>query len=245
MNKTRYFFAGVLALSTAAGCLAIGCIPDGSPANGGSALAAASPADIKACGPDGVLDDTEDDNNQVALVKGRTGYWYTFADKAGSTITPGAGGTFAMSAGGANGSAHAAHVSGKVGSGAVVFAGMGFNFVDPKGAYDASAYRGVSFWAKAGPGANHVRLKMPDGDTDPDGKVCTECFNDFGVDLDLTPAWKKYEISFANTSQLQGWGSPHPGSINPKKLYGLQWQVNSPGASYDIWVDDIAFTGCP
>ena len=61
-----------------------------------------------------------------------------------------------MSAGGANGSKHSAHMSGKVGGGAVVYAGMGFNFVDPKGPYNASGYKGISFWAKAGPGTTHA-----------------------------------------------------------------------------------------
>jgi hypothetical protein len=121
---------------------------------------ASSSAGGKTCRPDGIIDDAEDDNNQVAANEGRNGYWYTFADKAGSTITPAAGSTFAMSAGGAGGSAHAAHMSGKVGGGAIVYAGMGFNFIDPKGPYDAKAYKGISFWAKAGPGSNRVRVKM-------------------------------------------------------------------------------------
>jgi endoglucanase len=80
--------------------------------------------------------------------------------------------------------------------------------------------------------------------THPDGKVCTECTNDFGADLELTSTWKQYTFPFSSLTQMQGWGSPHPGAITVSKLYGVQWQVNSPGASYDIWVDDIEFTGC-
>ena len=34
-------------------------------------------------------------------------------------------------------------------------------------------------------------------------------------------------------------------SLNASKIYGVQWQVNSPGSSYDIWIDDIELTGCP
>ena len=52
----------------------------------------------KACGPDGVISDGENSPNQVNVVKGRGGYWYTFADD-GSNITPMTGkkgGTFAM-----------------------------------------------------------------------------------------------------------------------------------------------------
>jgi endoglucanase len=46
-------------------------------------------------------------------------------------------------------------------------------------------------------------------------------------------------------TQEQGWGKPHPSHINPAKLYAMQWQVSVPGADYDVWVDDIAFVGCP
>ena len=42
----------------------------------------------KECPPDFAIDDAEDNNNQVLLHGGRSGYWYTFVDKAGSTITP-------------------------------------------------------------------------------------------------------------------------------------------------------------
>src|SRR5262249_40387743 len=140
----------------------------------------------------------------------------------------------------------AAHMTGKVGTGQVVYAGMGFNFVDPKGAYDARAYRGISFWAKAGAGsATKVRLKVPDASTDPDGKVCSECFNDFGSDIELSTTGTKYTPPFSARAQRRGWGAPPPPAIDRAKLYGVQWQVNTPGASFDVWVDDVAFTGCP
>ena len=70
---------------------------------------------------------------------------------------------------------------------------MGMNFIDPKGQYDASKYAGIPFWAKKGPDSTgKVRLKVPDVNTDPDGGVCTECFNDFGADIVLTNDWKLY-----------------------------------------------------
>ena len=90
-----------------------------------------------------------------------------------------------------------------------------------------------------------ARLKVPDVDTDPDGKRCTECFNDFGADLSLSDQWKKYTVPFAAMKQMEGWGSPAPSSIDKSKLFGLQWQVVAQGVSYDVWVDDVQFTGCP
>ena len=152
---------------------------------------------------------------------------------------------FEMSPGGANGSGHAARMKGKIGGADIVYAGMGVNFVDPKGTYDASKYKGVSFWAKKGPGSiSNVRLKVPDTNTDPDGKVCSECFNDFGADLVLTEEWQQFVIPFERMKQMKNWGSPHPDAIDAKTLYGIQWQVNEKGQKFDIWIDEISFTGC-
>jgi endoglucanase len=223
---------------------------------GGAGAVAVAPAGaapggviVKDCPADYVIDDFQDGNNQILVQEGRKGYWYTFVDKVGTTISPPAGKKFIMSPGGINGSAFAARMIGKVSaSGDPMYAGMGLSWTNPKGPYDASKYTGLSFWAKVGPGSvKAVRLKVPDANTDPDAvpKVCTECFNDFGVDMDLTEQWTKYTIPFDKMSQLEGWGSPQKDRIDKSKIYGMQWQVNKPGSSYDIWVSDLSFTGCP
>lgn len=200
------------------------------------------------CPPEGHIDDMEDNNNQTLVVDGRGGYWYTFVDDAGSTVTPTAGaqgGTFTQSPGGANGSQFAARMNGTIGTANIVYAGMGMNFVDPKGPYDASKYKGISFWARKGPGSTpSVRLKIPDINTDPDGGVCSECFNDFGADLRLTDDWQQFTIPFDAMSQMKGWGRPRKSSIRPDHLYSIQFQVNDKGQTYDIYVDDLQFTGC-
>src|SRR5450755_3532177 len=180
---------------------------------GASAPAAASPgvAVGKDCGPNGLIDDGEDGNNQNLPNDNRGGYWYTFKDKGTTTVEPAAGeegGTFAMSEGGHD-SQYAARYHGTIGTGAIVFSGMGMNFIDPKGQYDASKYAGISFWAKRGDNSTgKVRLKVPDVNTDPDGAVCTECFNDFGADMNFTPEWKQYVFPFKKMKQLAGWGNP-------------------------------------
>jgi endoglucanase len=89
-----------------------------------------------------------------------------------------------------------------------------------------------------------VRLKVPDTSTDPDGGRCTECFNDFGTDLELGEDWQQYTFAFDDLAQAAGWGAPRPGAVDAKALYGIQWQVNSAGAQFDVWVDDVAFWGC-
>jgi endoglucanase len=254
MNMLKHFMhcARIPTASFALVLVLANCIPR--PPGGGAGNAAAGPsaevsAEGKACGADGVLDDGEDNNNQVLAQKGRGGYWYTFADKSGTTITPmagAAGGTFSMSPGGANGSQFAARINGKVAASGTVFGGMGFNFADPKAAFDVSTYKGISFWARRGEtSTGSVRVKLPDVNTDQDGRTCTECFNDFGVDLELTTTWTKYTVIFSWAQQMPGWGAPRPAAVESSKMYGVQWQVNAPGADYDISIDDIQFTGCP
>lgn len=198
--------------------------------------------------PEALIDDADDNNNQTAVVDGRGGYWYTFVDDLGTTVWPTAGahgGTFEMSPGGAENSPYAANFKGTVATGEIVYSGVGMNFLDPKGGYDASKYGGISFWAKKGPGSTgKVRLKVPDKNTDPDGGVCTECFNDFGMDLTLSEEWQQYTIPFFALKQMPGWGSPKRMSVDASALYGIQFQVAEPGATYDIWVDQLRFTGC-
>ncbi|OQX67395.1 MAG: hypothetical protein B6A08_15590 [Sorangiineae bacterium NIC37A_2] len=234
-----------LAMLAASGLAALGCQGTVNPTD----PKVAETEEGKICeGPDGLIDDGEDNNNATAVVAGRGGYWYTFVDDAGSTVWPTAGahgGTFEMSPGGAEGSQFAARFKGKIGNGSVLFSGMGMNFLDPKGPYDASKYGGISFWAKKGPGSTgKIRIKIPDNNTDPDGGVCTECFNDFGMDLTLTEEWQRFIIPWYAMRQMPGWGRPKKMKIDPTTVYGIQVQVNEPGADYDIAIDQIRFTGC-
>ena len=231
--------ARVIRFTILAGALTtIGCVMPGAQANSSGSAA------MKECGPEGLIDDFEDNNNQNTVTDGRGGYWYTFVDKAGSTVWPEAGeagGTFTPSEGGYN-SKYAAMFKGKIGTAAIVFGAVGMNYIDPKGQYDASKYLGITFWAKRGAGSTgKVRLKVPDGTTDPEGGVCSECFNDFGSDLNLSEQWQRYVIPFHDMKQMEGWGAPRKAHIDPSKDYGLQWQVNVPGSEYEIWIDNVAF----
>ncbi len=201
------------------------------------------------CPASGLFDDGEDNNNQVLLQEGRAGYWYTYADNDGSTIDPppgATGGIFSFTQGGAHGSAYAARMKGSIAKASVVFAAMGANFADPRSPYDASKYGGISFWAKRGPNTTpKVRFKIPDAATDPEGGKCTDCYNDFGVNLSLSEDWTPYTVLFSSLKQERGWGSPHPKSIDASQVYAVHFQVNDKGKDYDVWVDDLAFTGCP
>ncbi len=123
----------ICGLSLSALVLGSGCVKRVDP----TAAETKNSPEGKACPPtEGIISDAENNSNQINTIKGRGGYWYTFVDSNGSSISPTAGsqgGTFAMTAGGANGSEYAARKTGVVGTADTVYAGMAMNFVDPKG----------------------------------------------------------------------------------------------------------------
>jgi endoglucanase len=213
-----------------------GCIAPGAQSSKSAAL--------KECGPEGVIDDFEDNNNQSNVIDGRGGYWYTYVDKVGSTIWPEPGedgGAFTPSEGGYR-SRFAGEVKGKIGTAAIVYAGPGINFVDPKELYDASKYGGITFFAKrTANSTGAVRLHLADVSTAPEGGVCSECFNDFGSDLSLTEEWQRFVIPFSDMKQLDNWGSPRRPHIDSSKIFGLQWQIQLQGAAFDFVIDNVAF----
>jgi endoglucanase len=228
--------ARVLCAGVASACLLNGCITSAPGDYGVSAEV--RELKLSDC-PNGTIDDAEDQNSQITLGGSDAGYWFTFKDEVGSTIEP--SGDFKMSEGGAEGSKYAAHMKGKMAAaGNSIYVGMGFQFANPKGLYDVGKAQGIRFWAK-GPG--RVRFKTPDVNTEPSGDRCTSCYNDFGVDLQLSDKWERYTVPFSAMRQQDGWGDRAP-SVSKDKLFAAQWQFGTPGADYDIWIDNIALVGC-
>lgn len=204
--------------------------------------AIAAPANPAACRR--LIASADANTNQSEL----GGYFFSYVDRSGSKIWPVSGsdgGVFQMSEGGAEGTSHAARIIGQIGVGEVRYAGMGVNFVDPKGAFDASPYYAIAFYARRGPnGHEQARLVVPDSQTDPDGHACRECFNDFGADLALGTDWHHYIIPFASMRQQPQWGDPRPSYIDKSAIFSLQIRVSQPGATFDIWLDQIEFLAC-
>jgi hypothetical protein len=197
-----------------------------------------------ACETRALIEDAEDADDQVALKEGRRGYWYTFKDETGQTEISPREDKFMAESGGVEGSSYAIRMHGKLAKGGEVYAGVGFDFLEPRRPYDAARYSGISFLAKKAPSSiAMVRLKMPDANTDPDGKKCTDCYNDFGVTFELTDEWTRYTVKFDQLKQEQGWGEPRPQAVGANELFGLQWQVNTPDGEFDVWIDDVRFEG--
>jgi hypothetical protein len=216
-----------------------------SAAASGSMIAGAAPkkcaGDAKDA-PEGWIDDFEDGNNQLAMLAGRNGYWWTAQDSNGSTIEPQ---KFAVADGGAS-SPKAAHFKGTTSSENGAWGiNFGVNFRSDKAPYDGSAYAGISFKAKVGPGSTKkLRFKIGDINTHQDAGLCKSCWNHFGQDITLTEQWQEYKVLFSETKQADGWGEPRPATITTDKLWNLDFSVG-PGATYDVWVDDVRFLACP
>lgn len=201
--------------------------------------------------PQGIdmIDDMEDKNNAILAAGGRGGYWYTFNDGTEGTQQPppdpeGTGeNPFTMTV------LEPPRGESKVaarswGSGFTEWgAAFGFDLNSPTGtkaAYDASAYTGVTFWAKIGPGSvNRVLFMISDQSTVPEGGICTKCDN-WQKQITLTEEWQQFNIPFADLKQ-GGWGDPAPTpQIDAAKLYSVSFQFGVDD-EFDLYVDDIAF----
>lgn len=217
----------------------------------------APPTPTPDCKP---IDNLEDSDNTILNNCNRSGSWYSYDDVAnngGNTVTwPPAGAPFLVSGPGlgANGTQYSAHLTGVLGAAfASRFTGMGFNFFGNGGPYNIGVFNGISFYAKCGTnlGADpRIKMKLPNADTNP-GTVCTNCYDNHRVQLDLTQNWTLYKVDFVSGGPnlyptQEGWGVPQV-AFNPVSVFGVQFQSdaltppNPTGDIYDFWVDEVNF----
>jgi hypothetical protein len=209
--------------------------------------AEAAPGPAKTCpggtrrASDGLIDDFEDGNGQLALLGGRDGYWWVAKADHATVTLPASG--FSPSDGGADGSATAARFVGRTDHRDQWGAAMGVNFL-ASGFYDASKYAGVGFAIKASQPSVNVRVKLPDVSSHPEGSVCSaECWNSFGRELIVGTEWTKLSFTWSELSQQSDWGIPRPPSVTPAKLKNIEWAVY-PGVEFDVTIDDVHFVEC-
>jgi hypothetical protein len=180
-----------------------------------------------------LLEDWEDGDVRATPSGGPSGIWHSYKDTNGSTLTPEE--PFVPARGGAHGSQYAGRITGKLAPRQFVWAGMADRFGEPATAYDLSRWRKVCFQAK---GAGRARFHMGDVNTDPAGGVCKQCYNNFGADFTLTADWQEHCFEFDALTQSCCWGEAHP-QVTTQKVFAISWNVMTPGANYDLWIDDI------
>jgi hypothetical protein len=115
--------------------------------------------------------------------------------------------------------------------------GVGVDFVNPKDAYDASAYAGIRFYAKATSSWKQVRLNVSQVLTDASQKECTKCDDHLGIALNLTDEWKEYKVLWSALSR-EGWGDA-VNELHLDQLLGVMFLVK-PNRTVDLWIDDIS-----
>lgn len=211
---------------------------------GGAGTVASASATSSSSGPSvdpNLIDDLEDGDGAIIMQAGRVGSWFTYNDGSAGTQTPPAGSTFLpeLIPGGRGASLEGAHThgSGFSKSGA----GLGFDLnrsgVGPKKPWDASAFTGITFWAKGGPVMRFMVL-VPGSVPVVEGGTCSgTCGDHFGILINLTQSWVQYSIAFSSLKQ-DGWGDK--ATFDPKSTLAVQFAIGA-NVSFDFWIDDVAF----
>jgi hypothetical protein len=196
-----------------------------------------------------LLDDLEDGDSLLATVGIRNGGWWISSDGTSTTTPPADQAPSAERIlGGRCRSEYAMRVTGTGfrSWGAVMSAS--FRFTDELTPYDATLYRGITFWARVGEDNDSpVRAQVQDSSSHLLGGICNpeagtpdECYNGFGATLTgIDTEWQKFTLEFATATQREGWGYRAP-AVDPTALYNLEWNLDA-NRTFDLWVDDIWF----
>jgi hypothetical protein len=145
-----------------------------------------------------------------------------------------------IEAGGAVGTAHAAHYVGTGatpptmnGYGVGAIYNVAIDHMNNIFCIDITAFDGVTFWAKGKDSTHHlgVNFVIPQTNMSPEGDCTTGCYNHPQKSIALTPEWQQYSVSFASamagTNKVNG------------RIQELGWL--SPEADWDYYIDEIQF----
>jgi hypothetical protein len=193
----------------------------------------------------GIIDDFEDGDGAIRSGDGRRGSWFAYGDGSGGEQTPnGADVQGSESDRSAGGLALHVHGSGYSDWGS----GIGFPVsLESEGGrrclYDATAYDGVSFWAKGDAQLDVLWITpavIPREEAGRCDGFIGGCYDSHSMVVSLDEEWSEYQVQFADMDQ-HGWGQD-VGPLEPRELVSLQFQVPA-GADYEFWLDDLRFTG--
>ncbi len=184
-----------------------------------------------------LIDDMEDGNSTIRLIKKRNGHWDVANSGSGGAQEPASGFTVLEPDSGAPDSDYAAHTAG----GGFAWATLNVSMKNGVVAYDASAYRGLSFRAKVGTDSvNTVRVRVVTGDTDPAGGICGNpnpvCYDHFTTEVVLDTDWSTQEVFFDDFSQ----DVEIYDAVNLETVYYFQFYFEG-SADFEIWIDDLSF----
>jgi hypothetical protein len=186
-----------------------------------------------------VIDDFEDGDLVLPTspaLAGRVGSWYGFDDGTGSSSKE----VFAIMRG-AN-SVNGLHLMGQGfttwGAGVGVDLNNSGTTQTTKAPWDASAYAGVTFWARAQATVT-VTVTLPNADTDAAGNSCSTCGHHYSKAVQVSSTWQRFTIDFSELT-LEPGGVPTPTAFKPSGLLSVHFRFSA-AASYDVYLDDVAF----
>jgi hypothetical protein len=199
--------------------------------------------------PTFVIDDMEDADPRIAEVNDRSGSWWIGTDMTEGTISPPGDQEAATERipGGRCGSKYGIRVTGEGFTewGATLV--TDFRFTSEPMPIDATAYRGVMLWARAGESnTSPIRVQFQDVNTHPQGGVCDPdpsgedgCYNGFGSALlPISTEWQLYKLEFSRMGQ-RDFGL-RTDALDTSALYAMEIGV-AQGTVFDFWVDDLWF----
>lgn len=195
-----------------------------------------------------MIDDMEDGDIDIPEGDGKTprsGAWFMFGDDTeGAILTPEdkAGLVQELPSPRPEGdgeSTMAVHTSGE--GFADWGAGIGVNLLG-EGYYDASEYRGLTFWGRAEEGTDgEVLVAFVDQQTHDAGGICdpeVDCHDYFSLRVTLTPSWTQFKVPIECLRQ-GGWGREFE-AVAIDRLWAIQFRFTKEQV-FDVWIDDVAF----
>ena len=156
--------------------------------------------------------------------------WYEYKDSTpGATLNP-----LAIVSPGAAATTKSLRLSGRG------FQGFGAGVGLMSLCTDASAFRGITFWAKGTSGTDNniaLQVAIPATQAVADGGDCTSsCYDHPSKKVVLTSAWQQYQVLFTDLGQA-GFGPPAEyGGI----IMALNW-VSIEGPTVDFEIDEIEY----
>jgi hypothetical protein len=116
--------------------------------------------------------------------------------------------------------------------------------------YDATRVQGITFLMKSNTAVS-VSIGQPETTPPSRGGTCQDLLCDPGFQFRISApdstGWLPYMVPFASLTQITPGRPRNPilgtATWDPKSILGVAFRVD-PGATFDVWVDDVAFYHC-
>ncbi len=175
--------------------------------------------------------------------------WLGSHDQTGTVMGTGFGSGTESNAGELEGSTAAAHFHG---AGLTDWGASLYNLGWSNSCIDATAFSGISFWAKGGPGTGDtlqstlsvqivIPMTLPADNPGAHGECTIGCYDHYKVLQELSEEWQEFSFVWDDMTQ-SGWGRPVP--FTPHRMMTLQFATavtSTEGISFDFWIDQIEF----